>query len=102
MVMIGARTPSRTSRSACSSSTLSRRDRPGRSETNASSIVPAVGTAEPNGLLWHEGLSLLRAVCADRTVVGFDVVEVAPVPQSTLSEFTLAKLVYKLIGLVQR
>lgn len=66
------------------------------------SVVPAVGTAEPNGLTWHEGLSLLRAACAARTVVGFDVVEVAPVPQSTLSEFTLAKLVYKLIGLVQR
>jgi agmatinase len=65
-------------------------------------IVPAVGTAEPNGLLWHEGMALLRAVCANRTIVGFDVVEVAPTPQSTLSEFTLAKLVYKLIGLVPR
>jgi agmatinase len=66
------------------------------------SVVPAVGTPEPNGLTWHEGLALLRAACTARRVVGFDVVEVAPVPHSTISEYTLAKLVYKLIGLVGR
>jgi agmatinase len=64
------------------------------------SVVPAVGTAEPNGLTWEEAMALLRAVCASRRVVGFDVVEVAPVTHSTVSEFTLAKLTYKLIGLV--
>jgi agmatinase len=64
------------------------------------SIVPAVGTAEPNGLTWGEGLSLLRAVCAERNIVGMDVVEVAPLPHSTLSEFTMAKLIYKLIGVL--
>jgi agmatinase len=64
------------------------------------SVVPAVGTAEPNGLTWDEGMALLRAVCAARRVVGFDVVEVAPVPHSTVSEYTLAKLVYRLIGLI--
>jgi agmatinase len=65
-------------------------------------IVPAVGTAEPNGLSWGQGMALFRAVCAQRRVVGFDVVEVAPVPNSTLSEYTMAKLVYKLIGLISR
>jgi agmatinase len=64
------------------------------------SIVPAVGTAEPNGLRWSEALELLSAVCSQRNVVGFDVVEVAPEPNSTLSEYTLAKLVYRLIGFV--
>jgi agmatinase len=66
------------------------------------SIVPAVGTAEPNGLTWSEGLALLDAVCRNRRVVGFDIVEVAPVPGSTLSEYTMAKLAYKLIGLIAR
>jgi agmatinase len=64
------------------------------------SVIPAVGTPEPNGLTWDEGVQLLRAVCQARRVVGFDVVEVAPVPHSTVSEYALAKLVYKLIGLV--
>jgi agmatinase len=66
------------------------------------SVVPAVGTAEPNGLTWAEGMALLREVCATRRVVGFDVVEVAPVPHSTVSEYTMAKLAYKLIGLLAR
>ena len=62
------------------------------------SIVPAVGTAEPNGLLWQESVDFLRKVFATRNVVGFDVVEIAPVKGNILTEFTMAKLVYRLIG----
>ncbi len=61
-------------------------------------IVPAVGTAEPNGLFWNETLEFLKLVFAKRNVVGFDVVEIAPVKNNILSEYTMAKLVYKLIG----
>lgn len=64
------------------------------------SIVPSVGTAEPNGLTWNEGLTLLRTVIAKKNVLGFDVVEVAPAEGSTLSEYTMAKLVYKLIAAI--
>jgi len=66
------------------------------------SIVPAVGTPEPNGLSWGEAVALLCAVCAARTVVGFDVVELAPLPESYISQYTLAKLTYKLIGMIAR
>jgi agmatinase len=66
------------------------------------SIVPAVGTPEPNGLTWGESIALLRSVCAARTVVGFDVVELAPLPDSWISQYTLAKLTYKLIGMIAR
>lgn len=62
------------------------------------SIMPAVGTPEPNGLLWNETLDLFRTVFKHRNVVGFDVVECAPIEGSILSEYTLAKLVYKLMG----
>ncbi len=64
------------------------------------SIVPAVGTAEPNGLTWNEGLALLRAVAKAKRVIGFDVVEVAPTQDSTLSQYTMAKLVYKFIAAI--
>jgi agmatinase len=64
------------------------------------SIMPAVGTAEPNGLLWSETLELLRKVCAERNVVGFDIVECAPIEGSILSEYTLAKLAYRLLGYI--
>ncbi|MBP6650331.1 MAG: arginase family protein, partial [Bacteroidia bacterium] len=59
---------------------------------------PAVGTAEPNGLFWVETLEFLRRVFKEKKVVGFDVVECAPMEGSILSEYTLAKLVYRLIG----
>lgn len=64
------------------------------------SVVPAVGTAEPDGLSWNEAMMLLTEVCRRRRVVGFDVVEIAPTESSTVSEYTLAKLVYRLIGLI--
>jgi hypothetical protein len=62
------------------------------------SIVPAVGTAEPNGLLWNETVNFLRRVFAEKQVVGFDVVEIAPVKGNILTEYTMAKLIYKMIG----
>ncbi len=64
------------------------------------SIVPAVGTAEPNGMFWNETLEFLKKVCEKKHIVGFDVVEIAPVKGNTLTEFTMAKLVYRLIGYI--
>ena len=60
--------------------------------------VPGVGTPEPGGLTWDEGLRLLRAVFERRQVVGMDVVELSPIPGQIVSEFFAAKLVNKLIG----
>lgn len=63
-------------------------------------VVPCVGTAEPNGLYWDETVRFLRKVVASRKVVGFDVVEIAPQEGQILSEYTCAKLVYKIIGML--
>ena len=60
--------------------------------------VPGVGTPEPGGLTWDEGLRLLRAVFERRQVVGIDVVELCPIPGQIVSEFFAAKLVSKLVG----
>lgn len=62
------------------------------------SVIPAVGTAEPNGMFWVETIDFLKEVFKSRNVVGFDIVECAPMEGSILSEYTLAKLAYKLIG----
>ncbi|MGE5176887.1 MAG: agmatinase [Hyphomicrobiales bacterium] len=61
-------------------------------------IVPGVGTPEPGGLTWDEGLALLRAVFERRQVVGMDVVELCPIPGQIVSDFFAAKLVSKMIG----
>jgi len=62
------------------------------------SIMPAVGTPEPGGLLWYDTLNLLRKVFESRNVVGADVVELSPLPPDVSSDFLAAKLIYKLIG----
>jgi agmatinase len=61
-------------------------------------FVPGVGTPEPGGLTWDEGLRLLRAVFERRQVVGMDVVELCPIPGQVVSDFFAAKLANKLIG----
>ncbi len=62
------------------------------------SLIPGVGTPEPGGMGWHETLRFLRRVFETHEVIGCDVMELAPVVDSVVSEFSTAKLIYKLIG----
>lgn len=62
------------------------------------SEVPGVGTPEPGGLRWKQGLELLRKVSEKKRIVGFDIVELVPIKGSVQSEFFAAKLAYKLLG----
>jgi len=61
-------------------------------------LVPGVGTPEPGGLGWDQVLDLLAALTANTTVVGADVVELAPIPGSVVSEFVAARVVEKIIA----
>ncbi len=61
-------------------------------------LIPGVGTPEPGGLNWYSLLNFLQQIFASHEVVGCDVMELAPITDSVVSEFTAAKLVYKLIG----
>jgi len=63
------------------------------------SSLPATGTPEPGGLDWYEAVDLLRAVSERARIVGFDVVELAPLPGQVASDFLAARLVYRLVGL---
>lgn len=62
------------------------------------SEAPGVGTPEPGGLNWEEVMTLLHSVCENKNVVGFDVVELSPIPGSVQTDFLAAKLVYKMLG----
>ena len=62
------------------------------------SIMPATGTPEPGGLNWYQVLAVLKRVFERHTVMGCDVVELAPLPGMVAPDFLAAKLVYKLIG----
>jgi len=61
-------------------------------------VMPSTGTPEPGGLHWDPLLRFLKRVIRERSVVGFDIVELAPVPGLKAPEFLVAKLYYKLLS----
>jgi agmatinase len=63
------------------------------------SLMPATGTPEPGGLFWRQALDLAERALAGRICLGFDVVELAPIPGMHAPEYTAARLVYELMGL---
>ncbi|HBC46748.1 MAG TPA: agmatinase, partial [candidate division Zixibacteria bacterium] len=62
------------------------------------SVMPAVGTPEPGGLLWDETLSLIRAAGDLKRIVGADIVELAPIAGLNYPDFAAARLAYKIIS----
>jgi len=62
------------------------------------SLLPATGTPEPGGLGWYEVNELVRRVAHHRRIVGFDVVELLPLPGEHASEFIAAKLVHRVLA----
>jgi agmatinase len=62
------------------------------------SIMPATGTPEPGGLDWNTTIRYLRMVFEQRQVVGFDLVELAPIAGNKAPNFLTAKLYYKMLS----
>lgn len=66
------------------------------------SILPDTGTPEPGGFYWYETIEFLRLFIQrkDIKLAGLDVVELSPSSHFTPSSFLIAKLIYKVIGLI--
>jgi len=62
------------------------------------SIMPAVGTPEPDGMSWRQILDIMESVTLRKHVVGFDLMEFCPGEGPAFCAYLLAKLAYKLIG----
>jgi len=62
------------------------------------SVMPAVGTPEPDGMSWRQVLDIIEAVALHKHVVGFDLMEFCPGEGPDSRALLLAKLAYKLIG----
>ena len=60
-------------------------------------IMPATGMPEPGGLEWNRTLKYLRKVFSEKDVVGFDIVELAPIKDLHGPNFLAAKLYYKML-----
>ncbi len=62
------------------------------------SIMPSTGTPEPGGLTWDTTIRYLKKVFERKNVVGFDIVEFAPIEGLHAPDFLVAKLYYKLLS----
>ncbi len=66
------------------------------------SIMPGTGTPEPGGLFWYDFFKTVESVSEKRKIIGFDVVEFAPIENLHMAAFTGARLIYNMMGVVQR
>jgi agmatinase len=62
------------------------------------SVMPATGTPTPGGLSYLQALAILRRAAEVATIVGGDLVELAPVQQLHACDYTAAALAYKMLS----
>jgi agmatinase len=62
-------------------------------------IMPATGTPEPDGFLYNETLEIFREINRQgKKIIGFDIVELAPMEDLSHPDLTSARLLYKLLN----
>ncbi|MDO7086523.1 agmatinase [Pseudocolwellia sp. AS88] len=66
------------------------------------SVFPSTGTPVPGGLSWYQTLNLFESVAKQRNIIGFDIMEYAPIEGFHAYDFSAALLTYKLMGIVER
>lgn len=66
------------------------------------SIFPSTGTPVPGGLGWYQTLALFESVAKQSNIIGFDIMEFAPIKGFHAYEFSAALLTYKMMGIVER
>jgi len=63
------------------------------------SVMPSTGTPEPDGFLYNEALEIFRALHSKgKKIIGFDVVELAPIEHLHHPNLTAARLIYKILN----
>ena len=66
------------------------------------SVFPSTGTPVPGGLSWYQTLNLFESVAKQRQIIGFDVMEFAPIEGFHAYDFAASLLTYKLMGITAR
>lgn len=66
------------------------------------SVFPSTGTPVPGGLQWYQTLELFESVARQRRIIGFDIMEFAPITGFKAYDFSAALLTYKLMGIIAR
>jgi len=64
-------------------------------------VMPSTGTPEPDGFTYSDALNIIREIIAQgKQILGFDVVELAPIKKLHYPDLTTARLVYKMLNLI--
>jgi agmatinase len=64
--------------------------------------APGVGTPEPGGFGWFDFLEIVEELERKHRIVGFDVVELMPLPGNVVTDFLAAKATYRLASALLR
>jgi agmatinase len=65
------------------------------------SLVPALGTPEPGGLGWYDTLNFVTALANGPGILGMDVSEIAPIQGFVAPQFSIARLIYRMLGRIR-
>ncbi len=65
------------------------------------SVFPSTGTPVPGGLGWYQTINLFKSVASQRNIIGFDIMEFAPINGFHAYDFAAALLTYQLMGITQ-
>ena len=65
------------------------------------SLVPALGTPEPGGLGWYDTLNLVTALANGPGILGMDISEIAPIEGFVAPQFSIARLIYRILGRIR-
>jgi agmatinase len=65
------------------------------------SLVPALGTPEPGGLGWYDTLNFVTALANGPGILGMDVSEIAPIEGFVAPQFSIARLIYRMLGRIR-
>lgn len=63
--------------------------------------VPGTGTPQPGGIDYYDALELISILKNAKKIVGMDLVEVSPVPESNYTEAFAAKLIFQTIAILE-
>jgi len=66
------------------------------------SVFPSTGTPIPGGLAWYQTLNIFESIAKQREIIGFDLMEFAPIEGFHAYDFSAALLLYKMMGIVSR
>jgi agmatinase len=63
--------------------------------------VPGTGTPQPGGIDYYDALELISILKNAKKIVGMDLVEVAPIPESNYTDAFAAKLIFQTISILE-